>query len=372
MTLSNPFTHDPRVLNEAKSLMEQGHEVTVLAWDRNKENKKVEEKDGIRIVRFQNTKFMDLLHYDIFRLRYWWKNGYKLALELHKEQEFDVIHSHDLDTLPIGIKLKKKVGIPLIYDAHEIWGYMVEKGVPWWRYYLWKERRLLNHVDHMIVTNSARKEFYENKTSAPIWIVDNYKKLFSEEYIEPPNHMEKKLKVLYIGGFIPKRFLPQLIEVVGETKNVFLEIGGRGELYDKIKRKSQQSESVEFIGTVPPGEVIPRTVKSDVVFCMIAPNDKNDVTATTNKQYEAMVSGRPIICSKGTISGKITEKENCGLAIDYSKKSLKNALKKLRENPELRKKLGSNALNAAKKKYNWKTNKETLKNIYEEVRNLQD
>lgn len=35
MTLSNPFTHDPRVYNEAKSLVKAGHEVTVIAWDKN-------------------------------------------------------------------------------------------------------------------------------------------------------------------------------------------------------------------------------------------------------------------------------------------------------------------------------------------------
>lgn len=35
MTLSNPFTPDPRVYNEAKSLVKAGHEVTVIAWDKN-------------------------------------------------------------------------------------------------------------------------------------------------------------------------------------------------------------------------------------------------------------------------------------------------------------------------------------------------
>ena len=37
MTLANPFTHDPRVYNEAKSLVKAGHKVTVLAWDKKKD-----------------------------------------------------------------------------------------------------------------------------------------------------------------------------------------------------------------------------------------------------------------------------------------------------------------------------------------------
>ena len=38
MILSNPFTQDPRVYNESKSLIKAGHKVTVLGWDKRNEN----------------------------------------------------------------------------------------------------------------------------------------------------------------------------------------------------------------------------------------------------------------------------------------------------------------------------------------------
>ena len=157
MTLANPFTHDPRVYNEARSLVKAGHKVTVLAWDRKGENPPKELKDGINIVRSYNTKFMDILPYDIFRLHFWWNKGYRDALRLHNEEPFDVIHCHDLSSLPIGVKLKKKLSLPLIYDAHEIWGYMVAKDLPWWRYYLWKEKSLLKYVDEIITVGEEYK-----------------------------------------------------------------------------------------------------------------------------------------------------------------------------------------------------------------------
>ena len=59
MILSKPFTNDPRVYNEAKSLVKAGHNVTVLARDRKKENLIREEKDGISIRRIFNTKFIN-------------------------------------------------------------------------------------------------------------------------------------------------------------------------------------------------------------------------------------------------------------------------------------------------------------------------
>jgi len=70
----------------------------------------MELKDGIEVFRSYNTKFMDLLPYDIIRMHFWWRNGYKDALKLFEKNHFDVVHCHDLDTLSIGIRLKEKIG----------------------------------------------------------------------------------------------------------------------------------------------------------------------------------------------------------------------------------------------------------------------
>ncbi|GAI07390.1 unnamed protein product [marine sediment metagenome] len=145
MILSNPFTHDPRVYNEAKSLIKVGHEATVLARDRQNENPPREVRDGMLIRRIYNTRFISMLPYNVFDLYFWWNKGYDDALKLYKEKPFDVIHCNDLAILPIGVKLKKKYGSPLIYDAYDLWGYMIMVDLPkWWaNYYFWKEKRFI-------------------------------------------------------------------------------------------------------------------------------------------------------------------------------------------------------------------------------------
>ena len=50
MVLSNPFTHDPRVYIEAKTLIKAGYELTVLAWDKRGKSSPVENKDGIQSI----------------------------------------------------------------------------------------------------------------------------------------------------------------------------------------------------------------------------------------------------------------------------------------------------------------------------------
>ncbi len=370
MTLANPFITDTRVYYESESLISTGNEVTILAWDKKKLHPLNDTKDGIKIVRSYNTNLIDILPRDIFKMHLWWKKGYKDAVKLHNKKPFDVIHSHDLDTLPIGVKLKKKFGLPLIYDAHEIWGYMVNKDLPkWWaNYYIRKEKKLLNYVDQVITVNEPVKKYLEKLNKKPITLVMNCKPLISKNY-EPTKN--KKLTLIYIGGLKNNRFISELIDVVSDLSDVKLIVAGykgRKNYIDKVKKKINSSKNIEFLGRISIEDVIPLTKKSDVVILMTDPDDLNASILTANKQFEAMVAGRPIICSKNTYPGKFTENENVGITADYSKDSLKKAIIKLRDNPKLREELGKNALTAAIKKYNWKIQEERLLKVYENLK----
>ncbi len=97
---------------------------------------------------------------------------------------------------------------------------------------------------------------------------------------------------------------------------------------------------------------------------MINPVNINTKYATANKQFEAMVCGRPVISTKGTRIGEITKQEKCGLVVDYTKEALRDAIIKLRDSPELCKELGKNALKVAIKKYNWELEEKKLIKLY--------
>jgi glycosyltransferase involved in cell wall biosynthesis len=370
MTLANAFTHDPRVYNEAKSLVNNGHSVTVLAWDKTGKQPVYETKEGISIVRSYNSKFMTLLPYDIFRLHCWWKKGYKDALKLFEKNHFDVVHCHDLSSLPIGVKLKKKFDVKLVYDAHEIWGYMVSRDLPlksWVEYYLRKEKMLMKSVDHIITVNQPLKDYFKKITNKPITIIMNAKPIQSKKYDSVNND---KFTVIYIGTIGKPRFLLELVDVVETMKDVNLIIAGSGsktEYINALKEKCYKVNNVDFVGRVPIEKVLPMTKKADVVICMTNPKDRNNSIATANKQFEAMVSGRPIICTKGTYPGAFTEKYDVGLTSEYTKRDLKDTIQKLKENKDLREKLGKNALKQAVEKFNWEKQEEKLVEIYENI-----
>lgn len=351
---------------EAKTLVKNGYSVTVLAWDRKKRETPFEEKDGIKVIRVYNTRFMDILKYDILRLHFWWKMGIKRALELYSERPFDVIHAHDLDTLPIGVALKKKLGLPLIYDAHEIWGYMIARDFPKIvsNYYLFKEKYLLKYVDRIITVNQPLKEYFQSITDKPIDIIMNAKPLISTKYEPPQNDV---FTLIYMGSLNKSRFLIETVEIVRGLKNVRLIIGGIGkkEYSDKLKEECEKSSNIEFIGRVPMDEVLVRTKQADAVLFVLNPNNINNKNSLGNKVFEAMVCGRPVIVARGTYAGEFVEKENIGLVVDYNKKSLKRGIIKLRDDLRHREKLGRNALKAAIEKYNWEAQSRKLVRVYE-------
>jgi glycosyltransferase involved in cell wall biosynthesis len=109
------------------------------------------------------------------------------------------------------------------------------------------------------------------------------------------------------------------------------------------------------------------TGKADAVFLMANPRDRNNRIGLGNKQFEAMVCGRPIICTKGTYSGEVTEREEVGLTVDYNKEALRAAIIRLKDDFALRERLGRNALQAAITKYNWPKQEEKLLDIYKKL-----
>jgi len=368
MILANPFTNDARVYNEAISLIKAGHNVTVLAWDKTKKHSAIDKKDKINIIRSYNSKFMDVLPYDIFRLHFWWKKGYRDALKIYEKKRFDVVHCHDLSSLPIGVKLKKKLGIVLVYDAHEIWGNMVAKDLPkWWsNYYFRLEKRLIKNADNVIIAEDRYSDYFKGITNKKLVTILNCKHIISKDYISPKN---KKFTIIYIGTVNAARYILELIDVVKEIKDVNCIIGGIGkkDYVNEIENKVKSIKNINFLGTVPLDDVIPLTLKSNAVVCMINPDIYNNKIATANKQFEAMVCGRPIICTKGTRSGEITEQEKCGLVVEYSKKSLREAIIKLKDSPMLCEDLGKNAFKSSLLKYNWDNQEKKLVNLYKNI-----
>src|SRR5215467_1122912 len=99
MLLSNPATFDERPLREAHALAKSGFDVSILAWDRESATQSDSRyPDGLEIRRMRlpaghGTPLITVPKLMIF---YMWCFVHLTITG------FDVLHCHDVDTLPVG------------------------------------------------------------------------------------------------------------------------------------------------------------------------------------------------------------------------------------------------------------------------------
>lgn len=366
MIVSNPFVYDGRVYNEAKTLVDQGYSVTVLGYDSRSEFEAKTSIDGIAVMRIRNDFIDKVLRKRPLQLIRFCGKGYRLIMREYPDR-FDVVHCHDLDTLKLGINLKKATNCKLVYDSHEIFLYLIQRDATRYLtgYYRKIEKSGSELSDQLITVDHKHVHYFKSNYHVKnIEVVRNTKRLVSQHYI-PPSHNEFQL--VYIGTLSKPRFLLESMEVVSELKMVKLVIAGAGPLASQVKSAASGKENVEFLGSIPMDEVLKLTLNSNVVLCMIDPSDSNNRVNPANKQFEAMACGRPIIATEGTRVAEITREENCGIVVEYDKKSLKHGILRLQRDFDLYQRLGMNALEAAKREYNWDVDSAKLLNVHKNL-----
>jgi len=362
MLVSNDVIHDSRVLKEASALRDAGHQVTAIGWDRAGTAPRSESFAGISIHRIRTEGAMRALRKDLFRNPIWWRRAYRLARGL----AFDVVHCHDLDTLPTGVRLRRSSGKPLVYDCHEVFGYMIEHDVPRFvaSYAFRMERRLSLEADRVVAVNPFVKEYIDRVSGKSAVLVMNCPEITSDGYRAPA---DSPFTLLYLGTLHRSRFVLEAIDTVAELPSIRLVIGGSKQLTSTVREMCAHQPNTQFIGVVPNERVIPMTIESSAVLAMFDPTHRINQVGLPNKIFEAMAAGRPSIVTEGLPMADFVQKERCGLPVPYTRAGLRSAIDRLRGDPSLAERLGRNAFEAANRTYNWRTESRKLVAMYGEL-----
>ncbi len=362
MLVSNDVVHDTRVLKEARALRDAGHGVGFIGWDRSGRGPAERTWEGIPIRLVRTRGLLRLAGHDILRNPLWWRQAARLALQ----QPFDVIHCHDLDTLPSGVRLKQRTGRPLVYDCHEVFGYMIEEDVP--RFVVAAafrlERRLAPQADRIIAVNESVKRYIDGITGREAVLVQNCQDLTLEEY-RPPS--APSFTVLYVGTLHRSRFILPAIEVVASMPDIRLVIGGTKALTAEVAARCAEHPNTVFLGPVPNDRVPSLTLESHAVLSMFDPVLRINQVGLPNKLFEAMAAGRPSIVTEGLPMSDLVLREACGVAVPYTEAGLRSAIERLRDDPSLAQRLGRSGLAAARRAYNWPAEARKLLALYDEL-----
>jgi glycosyltransferase involved in cell wall biosynthesis len=186
--------------------------------------------------------------------------------------------------------------------------------------------------------------------------IDSWKKI---------NNQRESFTLLYLGKIVRDRGLEEISKAMEGLNKVELIIAGH--IVDKeLLEALVKLPKIRYNGLLKYQETINLIYNSDVLMVLYDPKVPNNRFSYSNKLFEAMMCGLPIITN---VSSDIVKDEvDCGIVVDYDDiNQIKSAIITLRNDPELRKKLASNGRQAFLQKYNWKSMESKLFEIYQSL-----
>jgi glycosyltransferase involved in cell wall biosynthesis len=365
MLLSNPYRPDPRVLLEARALRGEGYGVTLLAWDREGRwpgETDLKEATVLRVgpkcpPRTPSTMLTRLP-------RFWWN-----ALRKSRRIDFDFVHSHDFDTLPLGLLISRLRGKPLIYDAHELYAKMVQDDVGPVSRIIWRlERRMARSADEIITVSEALAGELSKGREKRARVVTTSQ---SPDVIEGLTRQAvrdryglKGFVVSYLGSLEPGRFVEETVSAFVPQDKITVVIGGSGSLQPMVAEASKRNPAVRYVGVVDTDEALRLTWASDLVVAMMDPNNPNNVVGTPGKIINAMAVGRPMVTTKGLEIAKKIEAKGCGIVVPYSKPRFIEAVMAAAVGASGLEEMGRKARKCFDEEYSWERSREGLIRAY--------
>lgn len=421
MFVWNHFTNDARVLRECTALSDNGYEVDLICIhdpsDKNMLRHEIR-NENFHVYRVRRYPFLlEILQWVVsnskkrkwfavlvsltwlfalyflpvftllitlffaavykFKVVPWWiKANIYLRMVLRGiSKRYDIYHSNDLNTLLQGyisskFRFRKK---KLVYDSHEVQtsrtGYNSA-------IYGKLEKWLIKRIDTMIVENDTRAKYNEELYGFYPNVVHNYpfKQIGEDNEIISIHEMFNLPKgekiLLYQGGIQIGRGLEKLIQATPLFKEGTLVLVGDGKQKPELIKMVEEmglTDRVKFIPKAPLADLPKYTRNAYLGFQVLNNVCFNHWSASSNKLFEYMMSGVPVVACSFPEIKRVVETEKVGICVDsHDYKDIARAVNILLSDEELRDGYSRNCLNA-KNKYNWEEEQEVFLDVYKKV-----
>lgn len=251
----------------------------------------------------------------------------------------DVIHCHDLNTLPAGVRLARRFQTKLVYDSHELFNEMAGKSWLEKRIGYILERLLMPHIDHLIVVNShVHRLFTKRYGPYPTTVVQNvpeapdWNQAPPQEVLNLRQHFglaPDDLLLLYQGGLNPERGLEECIQAVAMLPKTFkLVLIGDGRLkgyLEELVNHLQLEDRVFFFGQVPSEQLLWYTCQADVGLVVYKNTSLNNYYSTPNKIFEYLLAGIPTVASDHP-GKRLVAEEGTGVCVEETPEGIKDGI----------------------------------------------
>ena len=282
----------------------------------------------------------------------------------------DIIHCNDFDTLPFGFLAAVICDSALVYDSHELWsvnGQVVKSRIGGWLVRM-IEGFIAPRCDAVISVSHAACEWLQKKYNLKnLYVVTNCPN------IETVRHLpkEQKFELLNHGMLAPDRGCEELIDCAKDISPYGIQIHFRGygewmEHYRELAGATNQ-DNIIFSPKVPSGEVATAASASHVGVALTRPITKSYELTVSNKLFEYIAAGLPVILSDVPEHRYLNERYHFGIILEeMTSKALAQAAICLKTNEALYQELAQNA-EAASKELCFEKEGQKLLSIYNKI-----
>lgn len=327
---------DRRVLDQARSLIQAGCRVTVIAGALPPGNRDEASYPDVPIVRIQPGTQVDsfdargeprlpaALRKDFGQ----WFHDHPYLLDAALQHEAQIYTAHDLPQLPAAAIAAQCNNAYLVFDAHELFPER-QFYTPQTIHFLQDlERELLPLADLTITVNKSIAELMAVRYGIDLpRVILNCPAVHGQDL---PDGASDQLRqslaltpdqkiLLFQGNLNPNRNLDGLVRAMAQVQDerVVLVFMGGGGLRQTLEELSAElgllGRRIFFHGAVPQHELLAYTASADGGVIPYPHVDLNTYFCTPNKLFEFIVAGLPILANDSPELNRFVERQGVGL-----------------------------------------------------------
>lgn len=293
--------------------------------------------------------------------------NWKLHNILSKRADKDtILLSNDLDTLLANYLVSKKLGIPLVFDSHEIFTEMPSlNGRFTQRIWRTLEQAIVPKLEFMMTASESYADWFAKTygIERPV-VVQN----FPAKMENPQNYSEINFKkiILYQGVINPSRGLDKMIPAMKMIEDAEFWVCGDGPRkheYLALTQSLALEEKVKFLGKLLPEKLREITRKADVGLSIEENNGLSYFYSMPNKVSDYIQSRVPVVVSNFPEMGKVIDRFQVGEKLN-SHEELAEKINIVLENG---KKFYEDALNKASEKLCWEKESPKIISLFKKL-----
>lgn len=361
---SNPLDRDIRVPKLIAAVNGAGYKTRHIYWDRERLPEKQVEIENHEAIPLKIKAPWGLQI--LLLLPIWWAFVFFKLMAMR----FDIVHAINIDSIVPCLIAARLKGKPVVYEILDFYVWLMPRGLS----------VIGLAIDKLFMRMATCIVVVDEEQAGGIGGIPN--KHIVTIYDSPPDDLavksmdisksKKEVFTLFYAGQLYKHRrlnLDKVIDAVKEIDGVRLIVAGYGDMEEDFRNMSaRMPDKLEFIGKISYGEVIRRGLASDLFFVLRDPVLPFYRYICGSTLFNAMICGKPILVNQGTSTTKKVIREKCGLAVDSGDAgAIKQAIIKLRDNPELYRELCVNARKAYDERYGWEIMAKRLAGLFNEL-----